>query len=669
MVIKEIGCENFLSFKELKLKISGVKRIQGENLDDDGQETNGTGKSAIHSMIEAIWFNTTSRKNVSLKQLVRWGHKNSYLYMIMYCPMRKEELLIERTIGKISKLDLSINSEPVDFATIADGNSQIIKWIGINKEDLQNFFLINKEKYNSFYSNSNTSKLSMIGRFSNLSIIDGSDEVVKEECDSIRDLISEKEKLIYSYTGKISQLEELILEEKNKDFQKEYNDKLLHYTRSVSSTEDSISEHTKTITQLKHSIPSINVELKQINEEIDSYKSKIDLTIIPDVNEELSTVDNSIDKIKANIKKENLGLIEDNSNLTYVKSEEDKCNNNLRGIIECPKCEHEFNPADPKINISEEKEFLENQILTLKSSVEKLIKDKQDKILKLNNEIHGLNSTVKSSITKKVTEAEKELNSLNRLKNSSYKKFDTANNKLDKINRNILNSEDSIKICESRLSDINGNIKNLNIGSIDLESIKRKEKSISLNEDLIKNQDSDLEKLNEFLFKASQWIYNFKLFRSELSVDVLNIISAYTNKFLESLKTDLMVKWEGFKVKSNGDLSDKITPLIIRNGDMYPFGSFSGGERGRLEYANILTSQYLINSTHKYGGLQFLLTDEITEGIDALGLSNLADALKGIGIPILLITHVMDRSISDDVLLIRKHNGESKIVTNDNTRD
>ena len=52
MVIKEIGCENFLSFKELKLKISGVKRIQGENLDDDGQETNGTGKSAIHSMMK-----------------------------------------------------------------------------------------------------------------------------------------------------------------------------------------------------------------------------------------------------------------------------------------------------------------------------------------------------------------------------------------------------------------------------------------------------------------------------------------------------------------------------------------------------------------------------------------------------------------------------------------
>lgn len=669
MVIKEIGCNNFLSFKELKLKIDGVKRIQGENLDDDGQETNGTGKSAIHSMIEAIWFNTTSRKNVSLKQLVRWGHKTSYLYMIMYCPIRNEEFLIERTIGKVSKLELNVNSEPVDFATIADGNAQIINWIGIDKEDLQNFFLINKEKYNSFYSNSNTSKLAMIGRFSNLSIIDGSDDVVKEKCNEIRKLISTKENLISTYNGKISQLNELILEEQNKDFKKEYNDKLSHYESSIVATEDSISEHLNTITQLNNSIPTIKAELEGIALEIESYEKDYNSVVVPNIDEELLVVDENINKLKKNLQNEKSELRKYSSNLRDIKTEEANCNNNLRGLVECPKCEHEFNPADPSINIEEEKVFLEKQILTLKKSVEDLIKSKESEIALINEDISNLNFVVKSEINKKVAEAEKQLNSIKRLRNSSESQFDAINNKLARINRSIKDKEKSISICESRIIDIKSNIDNLKVGSIDLGSIKRKEKSIESNILLINEESSDINELNEILFETTQWIHNFKLFRSELSVDVLNIISGYTNKFLESLKTDLMVKWEGFKVKSNGDLSDKITPLVIRNGDMYPFGSFSGGERGRLEYANILTSQYLINSTHKYGGLQFLLTDEITEGIDALGLVNLAEALKEMNIPILLITHVMDRSINDDVLLIRKHNGESKIVTNEDIRD
>tara|TARA_R110000803_G_scaffold210835_1_gene284170 strand:+ start:39084 stop:41087 length:2004 start_codon:yes stop_codon:yes gene_type:complete len=667
MVIKEIGCENFLSFKNFKLEINGVKRIQGENLDDDGQETNGTGKSGVHSIIEGILFNSTSRKGVTLKDLVRWGEKSSYLYMIMYCPIRKEELLIERVIGKGSKLDLTINSEPVDFATINDGNNQIINWIGISKEDLQNFFLINKERYNSFYSNSNTSKLAMIGRFSNLSIIDGSEDIVNLEIDKIRESIHKVNSLINNINGQNLQLQDFIEEEKNRNFSSEYNLKLDNYNKLIVNAEDDIKNNLNTIAQLRASVISCSNDISSLELEIDSYDKDISEIIIPNIDEELSKIKSKISKIEIKSKELSLQKKKHLDNLKQLNDEEDLCNKNLKGQVECPKCNHEFNPGDKDIDILEERGYLK-QALKLKATTKDLINQNVELAKTYNEQINSLEIS-KSSMLNMVTSANKKKSVLERLKSNIVDKINSVESKVQRIDRNILSKQDSNELLKNKIIDIKSNIESLEIGTINLDSIAKREEKISENNFRIEDLKNDVDILNEELFQMSQWIHNFKMFRSNLSVDVLNVISGYTNKFLDSLKSDLQVKWEGFKVNSSGNLSDKITPQIIRNGELHPFGLFSGGERGRLEYANILTSQYLINSTHPHGGLQFLLTDEITEGIDALGLTNLAEALKEINIPILLITHVIDRSINNDVILIRKHKGVSKIVQYEDIRD
>ena len=117
---------------------------------------------------------------------------------------------------------------------------------------------------------------------------------------------------------------------------------------------------------------------------------------------------------------------------------------------------------------------------------------------------------------------------------------------------------------------------------------------------------------------------------------------------------------EGFKMLSNGTFKDEITAKILRNVER-TFASFSGGEQGRLLFAAILANRHMLNSTHKYGGLDFLSVDEVFEGVDSLGLKSLIKSAKLLDIAVMVITHVTDEEVSDDILLIEKVNGISYV--------
>ena len=129
------------------------------------------------------------------------------------------------------------------------------------------------------------------------------------------------------------------------------------------------------------------------------------------------------------------------------------------------------------------------------------------------------------------------------------------------------------------------------------------------------------------------------------------------------MKSDLRIKLEGYKTLADGSIKDEITTKIIRDRER-TFSSFSGGEKGRLLFASILANRHMINSTHRYGGLDFLSIDEIFEGVDGVGLKSLVDSAKLLNIAVMIITHVTDEQVSEDILLIEKENGISTIKNN-----
>ena len=166
--------------------------------------------------------------------------------------------------------------------------------------------------------------------------------------------------------------------------------------------------------------------------------------------------------------------------------------------------------------------------------------------------------------------------------------------------------------------------------------------------------------LREALDNITGWIFKMKEFKMYLSNIGIKKIQQYCNGVLEDMESDLKVKIDGFKMKADGTIKEEITPSIIRN-DMIDFGSFSGGERGRLEYSMILAQQRIINETNPYGGLGFLFADEIAEGIDSLGLKLIAKSLSKFNFPILITTHVMNQSVGLKILKVIKENNISRI--------
>jgi len=635
-----------------------VSVINGVNKTDDNQESNGSGKSAIFSAMEVALFNTTQREGVTVKDLVQWGSKSAYISLSIYCPARQEELLIERTIGKNAKLDILINSEQADYSTTDDGNNLIIRWLGISRDDFLNYYLVGKKKYNSFYTSSNKVKLDMISRFSNLSVLDPSDDVVSGMIDKKLSMVNDLSTNISKNGGRVEQIKSQIEYENSRDFTSERDNKISTIKSRIDRLNEVIDVYESNIEinndVISNSVAGIEKEKSKIitlTEEL----SKID---IPDFNSLISEIDNKCSTIDLNTNLKSEELNETKDSLNNLLSDIRTAEMNVKGSITCPKCSHVFNPSIDK-DISSEKKFIEDAngiVETIGNSITAL----QESITAQKFKYSELQSE-KSEIYNSINLANKKVSELSSTINDAKFAINTYNRTIERKKRNTELAYEDIKLKKQQIAEYNIEISNVVTDSIDTQKIAALEKEKQEVELLIEKDKEEVDNINDEIKKLNVWKYNLKIFRSELSTEVLDVITAYTNKELEAMKTDLLIKWDGFKILGNGNLSDKITPTVIRNGEKKKFGNFSGGERAKLEYASILANQYIINSTHPHNGLDFLMTDEITEGLDGLGLDMLIKALSNTNKTILLITHVVNRSLSCNRITVTKEFGVSTI--------
>ena len=168
MRLETLKLKNFLSFKELNHTFrNGATLIQGRNLTEDSKETNGAGKSTMEVGISYALMATSLRKQTLDRDLIRWGEDEAEIELTVFCPVRGQRLRIFRRIRVkgSATLELYLNEQPVQFASVLEGNRYILDWIAITPEDLKSFYILNKENYKSFLSASNTDKLALINRF------------------------------------------------------------------------------------------------------------------------------------------------------------------------------------------------------------------------------------------------------------------------------------------------------------------------------------------------------------------------------------------------------------------------------------------------------------------------------------------------------------------------
>lgn len=656
-----LNVSNFLSFRELKYDFqTGPVLIVGENRTDEGQENNGSGKTSIQSAIEMCVLDYTSRKKVRSADLIRRGEKKAELILSLKCPVRGEILTIRRVLNfkGSNELYLTLNEKPVSFATINDGDGFIIEWIGISKEDISNYYIVNKERFQSFFSSSNTQKLQLIGRFSNTSFMESVEKEMKEGVESVKKEIEVVEAERLRTEGSIETIKVEIENEDSDTFEAEKKVK-------VSSFNEHIEELRNCIVDFRHEKDGFHENIRVATDEIGEMNKNLLI-----VKEKLNSFKENNFEDRALIILNEIKRRDTARELTEIELREynnlsNQANNKiaeitllLKGVIKCPKCGFRFSPSDTTID----PQSLEKREAELRESVDQaniLIDDTRKTLKAINDEIE-LFKNKRREVERESAEYYRHISDIrreiSRIEENIIKKESSVKNS----NEQIILYDRRIKVCEAEISEIMNKIDEVEKSEWNNQRLLSLQEKLEGLKGVAQVSERKVLDLREALDNITGWIFKMKEFKMYLSNIGIKKIQQYCNGVLEDMESDLKVKIDGFKMKADGTIKEEITPSIIRN-DTIDFGSFSGGERGRLEYSMILAQQRIINETNPYGGLGFLFADEIAEGIDSLGLKLIARSLSKFNFPILITTHVMNQSVGLKILKVIKENNISRI--------
>lgn len=637
--------------------------VIGENRTQDDQLSNGSGKSFLEQGLFYGIYGVNLRDKQD-KKLIRKGFDTAYICVFIYCPIRRQTLKIERELRTKGSSVLAIylisendEIEKVQFATVLDGNRYIANWVEISAEDAKSYYIVSKGNYNSFFRSSNTEKLALISRFINFSMLDKTKSIIDDKV-----LVLNEEKQVLdrskaSYEGKLSvyqeQLQEILdsnPEEEQLQEIKKAEDYIEDIKKAIESNELRISKEQQSALGLKHSLNELENLRTKVSEELSNIDTSNFDTIYKEIDEDVDVC-----RQEKRTKENSLNAIQ--NRIIDIKRTLNKIEVLLSGIIVCPNCQHEFFLKTDKTvqEIKKQKEVAEIELN--KESEEKKIAEKS---------IEELDAVLDEYMSLK-SQTDKEFDEVANQQRGLKKKILELEHNIGSLNQQIKSKENFVKTLQNEIE--NGEnlislkltyIKDLKNTKVVKKSTDEIENTIKETEHLIDDQCKKITNKNDEIFKIQRWTQRFKDFKMYLAMEQLKNIQSRANEILKSMGSDLRLMIEGFKVDAKGKVKEEITPYVFRD-EMESFFYYSGGEQARTEIALILAIQQMINATKQYGGMQFLLVDEILESADSLGIENIISSIKFLKQSSIIVTHVP--KINEEISQIRiiKENGISRL--------
>lgn len=368
--------------------------------------------------------------------------------------------------------------------------------------------------------------------------------------------------------------------------------------------------------------------------------------------------------------------------------------NKIAGVIICPRCEFEFVASDKSFDVAQGEEELELLQTELERTTQKrtetektivFIEQDQKEIQQARRKLN----TDNSDWLTKVDTAEKELQTLNfkleslqrksrqlsdrliaiqnDIENTRRKMFDEAYEIVDSQTtvrkREIKRLQEDISATESSIETLYTTIGEINNTSPDevIVSLKASLKTYRKRSDEVLKEKTEIEKELRQLQEQEQRFGQFKSYIANTKIEALSKI---TNEFLESIGSDIRINFSGYTTLKTGKVREKISVSLVRDGvDCGSFGKFSEGEKSRVNVSSILAMQKLVNSNCDGDkGLDLLVLDEILAAVDEEGNAKMFESLNKLGITALVVSHGHVSESYPHTLIIRKENGESRIV-------
>jgi DNA repair exonuclease SbcCD ATPase subunit len=230
--------KNLFSHQESSFNFQNnqITTVYGVNKTDLNVLSNGSGKTSILDCISIALLGEPLR-DISKKEIVRNGEKFGQCQLILHNDVLKKRLIINREIHTTKSSDCHIYENDLLNTSLKDlevkeTDKYILGLLGINKEDLRNYFLISKDSYQSFFLNGDTAKKEIINRFSKANIIDGVEPLIKEDISLLDKTIDILKAQLTSNNGVLSHLDQ--------ELNKEQLDSSIEQTRqlTIKSLED-----------------------------------------------------------------------------------------------------------------------------------------------------------------------------------------------------------------------------------------------------------------------------------------------------------------------------------------------------------------------------------------------------------------------------------------------
>nr|DAQ67010.1 MAG TPA: STRUCTURAL MAINTENANCE OF CHROMOSOMES PROTEIN [Caudoviricetes sp.] len=300
--LKSIEAENLCAFRSLAYTLQqGVTTlIFGNNKDNDSQQSNGAGKSALLECI-AVGLTGSPLRKIRTEEIINDAAEQCRITLHLANYASNEELIIARSIPRkgastvACKLyrggELVTTDEAVQHSVDAY-NKYILEKLGITREELLNNFILSKYRYEDFLSSSDKEKKEIINRFSNGILVDEAIARVEED---IEPLSSEQQKIdleLAGIDGRIEMLQEQIAKEvvAGEERGRNRETRITELEEAIASKREYIRTHKETLTGIDATIAEVDKADKELQalESSDTFLEEclkaIDavMTLLPD---------------------------------------------------------------------------------------------------------------------------------------------------------------------------------------------------------------------------------------------------------------------------------------------------------------------------------------------------------------------------------------------------
>lgn len=662
----KLEAQNFQSFETLSydFKVGKAILIEGENRTDEGQKTNGSGKTGFTEMIYYLLLGTSSTGKRDVK-LVRWGCKQATLSLTLHNEYLKHTLKIERELfsgSKSSTLEIYINGESQRnrYSSVPEGNKLILELLDISADDLKNYFLVNRRRFVSFFDSPDSAKRSLLARFSNIDRVLDAIAEIDVALKNRQELYLELNKKEIACQSRIDLLNKQIEET---DFETEHSNQLQSLQNMLDSNEKRIVGIDGQIADIEKSILDNQSKADEKQREVGVFNEKIKNLQSINYDEKLSVNSNKQAKLR-----EEIDFIWNEKK--KFDSEEESLNSSLQPIllmlqkaVTCPNCQTEFAVGDETIDLEQARllaEETQKEIDNLKQIARNLEAEynaqKQSKTMldlqfqrtkllseqtSTNNQIREIKNIHIPPIIREISEYEKNISNL-------------------KLEKTRLIAEKTS--CEGRVTKYKEDIQTLKDSPADTSQKDKWTEQVTSEQTALEKIQSDKTKLDDLDSKDRKWKSRINQFHVYLTNKTLSLIQSHCNYYLEAIDSDLRLAFEGFKTLADGRIKESVNAVISRNGqEEEDYKCFSGGEQGRMVFSTILTFQELINEKSKSGGLGLLIIDEVLDQIDSMGLGLFIESLTPLNKTVFIVSQVKTEAPVENTLLIVKEDGTSRI--------